>query len=70
MREENNYQLNILSDRLINWLIWKTILKLLCSLQFLSSKILKRTSRLIMLRKCSHGDQSDKVIKHSVSKKE
>lgn len=30
VREENNYQLNILSDGLINWLIWKIRGKLLC----------------------------------------
>lgn len=62
MREESNYQLNILSDGLTNWPVWKIRLKLLCYLQFLSIKLLKRTLRRIMHRICSHGGQRDRVI--------
>lgn len=70
MREENNYQLNILSDGSINWLIWKIRLKLLCYLQLLSSKLLKRTWRPIIPRMWSCGDQRDKIIKAKMSNKE
>lgn len=70
MREENNYQLNILSDGIINWLIWKIMLKLLCYLQFLSSELLRRTLKPIMPRVCCHGDQRDEIIKTKMSSKE
>ena len=63
VRGKNNYQLNILSDELINQLIQKIRLELLCYLLFLSSELKKNGIELLHnVVSISYVQQTESVI--------